>query len=197
MKKTLSTLIAVLIVVCTVLALASCGSGGSIVGKWAAKLDFEKALAASGEEAAQAISALGADLSGYSVDLNVEFKEDGKYTASVDKDQLKEVMREMMNGLLDTLVSQMGISIDDYLQMAGYSSVDEALDAMMEQSGDSLNGMSAEGDYTYENGTLKLGNSEIKAEVAGNKLTFTEIVKEGDSAQMFPKALLPLVFDRK
>ena len=197
MKKTLSALLAAVLLIGAVFALASCGSKGEgIVGKWKATISFDKAIAAAGEEAAQAMSALGADLSGYSVDLNVEFKDNGKYVATVDEDQVKSVMKEMMGGLIENLVSSMGMSMDDYLQQAGYSSIDDAVDAALEQSEESGIGGTKEGEYKLEGDKLTLGENVIKVELSGDKLSFVEI-ESGEDNELIAKAMLPLDFIRQ
>ena len=188
MKKVLSVIITAAIVLSALVVLASCG-GGTIVGKWVATIDYDK-FADEGNDGG--LSQLGIDLSGKSVDLVLELKEDGTYVASVDMANLIDAMREPMKNMIESMISFTGQSLDDYLAEQGFSSFDEYLNSTL--SGEDSK---TEGKYTFENGELKLDDSAAKAELSGNTLKITEIITEGEEGYSVPQELLPITFNRK
>ena len=188
MKKTISMIVAALIVLSSLVVLASCGGGGGIVGKWAATIEYDKFA---GSDGANELAQYGIDLSGKTIDLNIEFKSDGKYEASVNMEDILDAIRDPMKEMLDSMISAYGMDLDEYIGQMGYESFDQYLEAMIGE------GESGTGEYKYENGELTVDGSVIKAEVSGNDLTFTEIVSSADEGFSIPEGLLPLTFKRK
>ncbi len=196
MKKVLSLTIAAVILLAAALSFASCGAGEGIVGKWKTSIDFGEVMNASGEDVSAMFDA--SSLEGKTVDLVVEFKDNGKYVADFDQDQIKEVMTSLMEPLLESLAGSAGMSIDDVLKAQGASSIEELIDAQLNSS-EGEDPYHHEGDYTYEDGKLTLEKSEIKVELSGDTLKFVEVNNSESDAEenaMLSEALLPLVFTR-
>lgn len=193
MKKVLSLTIAAVILLAAALSFASCGGAKGIVGKWKTTIDFEKVMSASGSEAAALFDK--SLLEGKTVDLSVEFADDGKYTVDFDKAQVKDIMLSVMEPMLTSVAEAYGMSLDDVLKAQGVSSIEEMVDAQMSGE-DGEDTYHKTGEYKYEEGKLTLENSEVKLELSGDTLKFTEIIKSDEDDAMLSDALLPLVFTR-
>lgn len=191
MKKTLSLILAAVVVLSALVVLASCGAKGEgIVGTWKANISFDKMMAEE-EGAAEQYEALGIDLKGKSVDLKLEIREDGTYTRSIDPEQMKSVMTDLFKAMIPAMAEMMGSSVDDYLSMMGVSSIEEAAEKMLEEEG--TDDTTVNGKYTYEEGKLTLDETVATVELKGDDLT----VKECDNDEIFPAAALPLAFERQ
>ncbi len=194
MKKTLSLVIAALMIISSVFVLASCGGdsssaggGTGIVGKWKTEIDFSKMADAMGSAGLG-----GLDLSGKTFPLTLDLKDGGKFELTTDEDAVKSVMKELMTQLFKA----QGIDdVEGYLAQANMT-----FDDLIKQSGTDFDSMKASGTYTFENNELKLVNSEgeegstIKVELNGNELKFIEI--SGTETTTIPDGVLPLVFKR-
>ena len=194
MKKALSFVLAAIIMVSALLSLASCGSA-DITGTWKTTIDFEKIIGAESEDDSE--SSLPIDLSafkGKTVDLFITFKEDGTFTETADKDQLKDLIDPMAEALT-SMAEAYGISMDELLE--GYSSVEEMIEKeFMSGAGNSLE---QSGKYTFDGSELNIEGSVYKAERADNTFTISEVVSSADTAEdsgdaAFEKEILPLVF---
>ena len=200
MKKTVSMLIAAVIILASALSFASCGGGEGIVGKWVSPIDFSKAMEAASESSGGLLDGLfdTSSIAGETVDMIVEFESDGTYNATMDMDQLKGIMKSVFEDMFSSIAEASGMSLDDMLKAQGYDSLDALIDKQMEESGEDQ--YKSSGKYTFENGELDINGTVVKAELAGDTLTFTEVVsaanEDSESFSFLQNELLPLVFKR-
>ncbi len=172
MKKILAIVVAAVMMVSALVVLASCGSKGEgIVGEWETEINFGKMLGAEAEGAEEMFGSLLEGLKDKTIGFTINLKENGKATATVDVDSYVSLMKEMLGDL----------------------ATEEQLRESIEQQ------MGEEVDYKFENGELTLGETVFKAELSGDKLTFTDVVSasEEESNQMLSAGVLPLEFTRK
>lgn len=168
MKKIISLVVVALIIASTLVSFASCGAK-SIVGEWETEINFGKMMASG--EGAEEFAGLVDSLKDKSFKFSINFKDNGKATASVDTESYVAIMKELFGGL----------------------ATEEDLESGLEDQ------MGEEVDYKFENGELTLGDAKYKAELSGNKLIFKEVISasEEENNQMLSAGMLPLEFKRK
>ena len=189
MKRILSLILAVVLAT-SLLSLSSCG-GDRLVGKWVAEADIGD-LVESATDGGLLDKIDFTFLSGTTIDLVIEFKEDGTFVETFDVDEAKETVKEALDLFLPSIVSKIGGSIDLFLKLIGKSSVDEWIDELFQKiAGES-------GNYSFENGELRLGKTVISARFDKDALVLEEVISfdEEEGAQIPVKAV-PLTFTKK
>ena len=184
MKKTLSILIALVMIVACVALLSSCGGKATLEGKWTADIDLAAAM---GEDLSEA------GIDGMVVPMNLEF-DDGKVAVSFDADEMRDIME-------DVFVSMLGgeDEFEALLEMSGMSKED-ALDEMMSEF--NSDEMSMKGVYELDGDKLYLGDEEIDKDeyavidLSAKKLVIKEIVGVDDSELGSFAEMLPLTFKK-
>ena len=188
MKKTLSFILAAVVVLSALVVLASCGGSGTIDGEWKAEIELGKFMGGGEDD-------LGVDLSGKSIDVLLNLKADGTFTVGIDEEKYKSVMKDVYKASFEAVAEAYGFSVDDYIAMIGASNLDEAVEMMLTDDEDAdVEG--SEGNYKYENDVLDLGETAFKVELSGSKLIFKELVS-GEESGVIGSSLLPLTFTRK
>lgn len=212
MKKILSLVLALIFVA----SIASCAQKPDeelIIGEWEGEVDMSEMMMESfgDEEMGDYV-----DVKDFKIKLIVEFNEDGKFTASIDKksaedafegfvDDMKKGMRayyedmaEDSGSSVDDLFGDMGMTLDSYFDlMFG----EEAVDAMIE----GLTSEKNEGEYKIEDGKLYMITEDEEFDkdeytvykLTSKKLIFEEIHGEEEEDGIVADKMLPITFKRK
>ncbi len=213
MKKTkIKKAVALLLVMMMIAALTAC-SGNSIVGKWKYRLDFSKyaeQMTGSGLEALDDTQKTYYEeflkaFDDASVDIIIEFKDDGTFTINMDEDSVKAAEDKIKEGLRTALpkaFTAMGIDIDSYLTDAKITMeqfVENALQSLnLSELQTSLNS----GKYRYEDGKIYTGEDEVDessylvVELKNDTLTVTDVVGEAGGFDQYKEAFLPMEFTK-
>ena len=141
MKKVLAVLLSLVMV----LAFTSCGggskAGGSIVGSWTGSIDFGKIIES---EMGEFAGAMDFEEGKYMLGMNLEFTEDGKYTAAIGTEEVKAVIRELaeplVNMYLGELAGMEGVDTDGFTE--------QIMGALEEQLNESE--LTSEGNYQLD-----------------------------------------------
>ena len=190
MKKALSVLIAVSILVCIALSLSSCGKDG-LIGKWVASADLAE-LAESATEGGILDKIDFGFLSGNTIDLVIEFREDGTFVESFDLDEAKETVKSALELFLPSIVTKLGGSLDLVLKALGKGSVDEIIDDLL------LKFSGKTGTYSFDQGKLRLKETIVKARLYGDELIFDEIVSfDEEEGSVIPIKTFPVTLTRR
>ena len=173
MKRFLSILLSMLIVVSMSVLFAGCGDEASIVGVWEGTevTDFSNANELMGDDSAGSEMLEYMDLGTYEIDVTYTFKEDGTCSVVADSDDVQEVTEEittaMMDGLekyMEALAKSLSMSVDQYAQMAGFDSFEALMDSMSNQiatmAKDSFK-LKQEGTYTVSEDKLGIENETM------------------------------------
>ena len=213
MKKTVFlTLCALLLAV----LLAGCGSAGSetpaeapepaeegIAGAWTAEVDMADTLNETLAEAEEISKYLNLD--SFSLQLLLNFGEDGTYSMHCDPesakaalDGLKEQMKGALTGYLEEIAKESGLNLsaEELMEHAGIT-MDDLLAEMDEAySAEELVGdMNLSGQYLYEDGKLILSDDPAEAPdpedaetvtLEGDTLTFTGGGEDGHFIGLYP-----------
>ena len=190
----------------------------TIVGTWRYTIDFEQALASSGESAdLSALGAMGegfADLfKGLSMVVVLDLREDGTFTFSFDEASVKAAVDGMiskMGEILPSLIASMsGMSEEEF--MAALAEAGMTMEDLIQQSMAQVNteditkelqASSKEGTYRYQDGKLYLtGKDEeekndqyLVVELSANELKVVSASENVDFEEF--KNFLPMVFTR-
>lgn len=193
------------------LLLVGCSKEPTIVGTWKTTIDMGSMLTEYMAEADEDASKY-LNFDGISFDLIFEFKEDNSYSVKVDTSSWealsKKLFDQLKSGLTDYLqdmLKDQGMSLDDYLELAG-TDMDELIDAVLEEMDFDAIGeeMSSTGFLQLKDGKLYMGegkDEEFDADEAfpytltKDTLTFNmpEVVDE-DIA--FVDAMFPMILTR-
>ena len=199
MKKIIAVLLVCVMLASVCFAFSSCGKT-TVVGKWQTKIDPQKFFGASSEESSDETEETsdnplaGIEFTG-DIKLYIEFTDDGKYTASLDQDDYKNVISQAADALVEGLVASLGgsdMSVDEVLQLMGVDSKEEFVAQMLEDDGFE----DKSGEYKYSDGELKLGEDTFKVDLAKKTLVLKEIVDPGEEDDNGFADLLPMTFDR-
>lgn len=215
MKKTVSIIMSMLLVVTMMTALAGCGSDTDrIVGKWETTLDlgamFDESLKSDSDMAEMADT-----ITFHSVDAKVvfDFKDDGTYTLEWDEDSSKTALESIKSDLkagLGTYITDMfsddelGMSAEEAMEMMGMS-MDEMIDELLNEMDveSMLDELNSKGKYKIEDGKLYM-TSEESEEIDENSYDKYEFVSDselkllepvGDDAE-FAKSLYPITLKK-
>jgi uncharacterized lipoprotein YehR (DUF1307 family) len=171
---------ALLLVVCLVFALAGCGGSKSPAGTWQAKINLAEVA---GDELAE----LKDYLKDANVDLALEMREDKTYTLSMDGTALKPVLKDAFRAYLNDMLTQMGMTAEDFESLSGQS-IDAMIDEALEQMDTSELNKSVNGTYTEDGGKVTLTPE------SGTVLSGTW---EGDTLTLHDDDLGDIAFTRK
>ncbi len=173
MKRFLSILLSMLIVVSISVLFAGCGDEASIVGVWEGTevTDLSKANELMGDDSAGSEMLEYMDLGTYEIDVTYTFNEDGTCNVVADSDDIQEATEEitaaMMDGVekyVEAIAKSLSMSVDQYAQMAGFDSFDALMDAMNDQietmAKDSFK-IKQEGTYTISEDKLVIENETM------------------------------------
>ena len=221
MKKTTVIRIAAIAVLIALSAVMLTGCAKKdeevILGKWQAAIDFGKYA---GEDMAAMQEEIGEfDLSGITMKLNLEFREDGTYTVAPDKDsavkavgEIAERIKPAFISMIKTMVAEMsGVDVSEVtddqvnglLALMQIGSVDEFVDQMKEDmdADEMVSTGTNTGKYCFKDGKLYFSDSEEDPADQGDavkyELSAKELKLDADEGQDVPEGLeklLPLVF---
>ena len=114
-------------------AFAGCGKKTDeelIRGKWAATIEFEKAMeAVLSESDADMFKDL--DFSDISMDMNLEFKEDGTYAISVEKENAENAVKTMMERMVPALKEAIRTALAEGSGVDASEVTDEMMDSVL------------------------------------------------------------------
>lgn len=213
MKKTLFLTLCALLLAAL---LAGCGSVGGetapeapepaeqgIAGAWTAEVDMADTLNETLAEAEEISKYLNLD--SFSLQLLLNFGEDGTYSMHCDPesakaalDGLKEQMKGALTGYLEEIAKESGLdlSAEELMEQAGVT-MDDLLSEMDEAySAEELVGdMNLSGQYLYEDGKLILSDDPAEdpdpedaetVTLEGDTLTFTGGGEDGQFIGLYP-----------
>lgn len=169
-----------------------------IIGSW--KFDVGLIDAMGEETFSDQMGEMGEffDLSKVKMVVTIEFKEDGKLSMSYDKadwnvtvDEVIDVMRDGMRDYMESLVSDMGMTMEEYeaaLKAQG-ESLDSIIDEAVATAKDyyeevDLDALSVSGKYEFKNGKLLVDGADTKYELKDGKLSMSITMKQGSSLQI-------------
>lgn len=202
--KRLSKVVLVLAFCLSCLALTACSKSDDkkLVGTWTTTIDMSKQIeAAASESEKEAVKTYFSE--GMSLDFVFTFGEDKSAKMEVPEASLNALTEAYKKGMKAMFADQLGDDIDETLSVIGYASLDEFVDAMMEESMDfssvkdqaKLNGKFEVADgklFIYEN--EKNADDFIKYEfVSDTELKFTEFNLKSEASEMFE---LPMVLKK-
>ena len=169
----------------------------TIVGTWTMTIPGVKLLF-SGDE----WDTDGHDWKG-DINLSLAFYDSGSLVLGLNKSDTREFIK---NNLVE-INALFGYTMEEVMKEGQFETEDEVIDAMLS----TFTSANKNGKYTYSDGVLstelvslththgkdeKEVPSEIKVEVTGDKLTFTEYVTDGGDNNLFDADILPLTFSR-
>ncbi len=211
-KVTLKRTVALLLVVMMLAALTAC-SGNSVAGKWKYELDFNKYIdkisssALDGAEAArqEIFKEFTKLFDGVSIDIYIEFNDDGTYSTYTDSDSAKaaeEKIKESMKTALPKVYAAMGIDFDAYLKQSDMT-LEKAVESALESFDFSeLQAAGSKGKYRYDNGKIYVGEDEVDeskyltVELKDNKLTVTDVAGDAAGFEKYKEFLFPMEFTK-
>ena len=205
MKK----LFAVLLTLAMLLGLAACGSSGNgggevtIVGTWEGTMDMTAAMAAATQMEFDEPLEMG---------MTFTFNEDGTYSATVDKDSLKDMMDALVDVMIELIVSMSGdpdMDLEAELAKEGMTMADFKEQLMGEMNIEDMLGETDEtGYYKYEDGKFYTAEDKEDLEagdyieithitLTSNKMTVTDIEQDGEKMSEVMPDMFPMEFTRK
>lgn len=205
MKK----LFAVLLTLAMLLGLAACGSSGNgggevtIVGTWEGTMDMTAAMAAATQMEFDEPLKMG---------MIFTFNEDGTYSATVDKDSLKDMMDALVDVMIELIVSMSGdpdMDLEAELAKEGMTMAEFKEQLMGEMNIEDMLGETDEtGYYKYEDGKFYTAEDKEDLEagdyieithitLTSNKMTVTDIEQDGEKMSEVMPDMFPMVFTRK
>lgn len=206
MKK----LFAILLTLAMLLGLAACGTSGgngggevTIVGTWEGTMDMTAAMAAATQMEFDEPLEMG---------MIFTFNEDGTYSATVDKDSLKDMMDALVDVMIELIVSMSGnpdMDLEAELAKEGMTMEDFKEQLMGEMNIEDMLGETDEtGYYKYEDGKFYTAEDKEDLEagdyieithisLTSNKMTVTDIEQDGEKMSEVMPDMFPMVFTRK
>lgn len=206
MKK----LFAVLLTLAMLLGLAACGSSGgngggevTIVGTWEGTMDMTAAMAAATQMEFDEPLKMG---------MTFTFNKDGTYSATVDKDSLKDMMDVLVDVMIELIVSMSGdpdMDLEAELAKEGMTMEDFKEQLMGEMNIEDMLGETDEtGYYKYEDGKFYTAEDKEDLEagdyieithitLTSNKMTVTDIEQDGEKMSEVMPDMFPMEFTRK
>jgi len=196
MKKQIALLLCLILLVSAVFS--GCGAA-SLEGKWTGTIDMADMM----NEMMGANMELETNFKNLSVDIVMEFNEDGTYSLTLTQESVEKMAEELLDQLMPLLSEMMeemfGMSMDDILSMSGMT-MEEFEEEMRKEYANSLDldDMNIEGNYKTEDGLLYMTDNfeedfdEGTAnpyKISGNKLTIEAGEGDTDVAFMFPLVL--------
>lgn len=170
MKKSISLVISVLLILALMLSLTGCGEQKKFVGSWEATIDMTDFInqgIAEDEEMAEYLK-----IKEFELVMKMTFKDDGTYKAYIDEKELektfesaKEDFKEGMNKYFEDYIDSMGLglTVDEVLKESGVD-----MDSLMEEAfGDELyksltDELASEGNFEAKDGKLYLSDGLAK-----------------------------------
>ena len=207
MKKKLSSLVSMLLVLVLSFSLVGCGGTTDedrIVGTWIAELDMSSMMDEQLEPVDEQMPGLldSMELSPIIFEITAEFNDDGTWTMSFDEDQLTEVMTtfgtEFGDGMTAYLKDELGLSDEDIENAFGGNLGETLVEEMDLESSIASLTTSQNGEYEIEDGTLyTAGDHEFFTYEFedDDTLVLTEI--GGDNAETLPDFVFPLTLVRE
>ena len=139
---------ALMLVLCMVFALAACGSTKSPAGSWTAKVNL---VDIAGDELGEMVDYMKE----MNVDVNLEMNEDKTFVLKMDAASAMPALKEAMRAYLNDMLSEMGMTAEEYESQSG-SSLDALIDeAIAEMDSEDLS-ETVKGTYTVEGTKLTL-----------------------------------------
>lgn len=202
MKRSISKVLSIVLMLALVLTLAGCGEQSKFVGKWEAKLDLSDLMNKQmGENAAMADYI---KIDDFIMVLELEFEDDGTYKMSVDEDEfadsidsIKDDLKDGLTDYFEDYIKGMGVqmSVEDVLKQSGTDLDTLVEDALSEETIEGITGeMEKEGNYEVKDGKLFLSDGKdkdidedvyTKYEISDDELKLTESSDE-EEADLYP-----------
>ncbi len=177
MKKTLAIILAAIMLI-SVFAMSGCGDTG-IVGKWSGEIDMSAMM-----EDYMAQTGQDVDTSFAKLTIEVEFKEDGTDTMTVNEASVDKFIDGLMDTLMDMArkaAEEQGSNLEDELGM----SETEFRELMKQQLEGSMELPEAEtSNYKLDENKLYGGEDEEELEENISEGNYTEIKLEGNTLTM-------------
>ena len=167
MKKSISLVVSVLVILTLMLSLTGCDEQKKFVGSWESSVDMtdyiNQEMAKEEEELAEYLK-----IKEFELVLKMTFKDDGTYKASIDEKELektlesaKEDFKEGMNKYFEAYIDSMelDLTVDEVLEASGVD-----MDSLIEEAfGDELyssftDELSSEGNFKVKDGKLYLSD---------------------------------------
>lgn len=213
MKRKISLILSMLLVLSMVFALTGCGGGNAqkaLVGEWEASLDMKDFVNEGMKEDEEMAEYLMIDE--FVITLKFAFNEDGTYKMSSDESSIKEALEGVKNSMVDGLnryfedyIAESGLdmSVEDVLALSGTTLDELAAEAF----GDNLakevaDSITLEGNYKAEGGKLYLSdgtehlvdkNVYYTYELSGGELKLLAFYGQDDE---FGADMYPIVFKK-
>ena len=217
MKKITALVLAAAVLAISLVSLSSCGNSGvpkdffreeqfeeeteevkeTLAGTWVTSLDFQSIFEESlNEEDAFFFSLFGFDFTGVTVDMYIDFYEDGTYYSEADEEQLTAIAEELLGGLASVGLSFAGLSTGgaDCSGLLGNLLMNNVIDA-----DEVFSSTRTEGYYDYTDGILTIDDASFYATIDGDVLILDSVISAGaddDRLTNLPGYLLPLPFYR-
>ena len=214
MKKVLTSVISVVIIIAMMATLSGCFDQQKFVGTWKTDLDISETL----EKAVKETSPEMADYVDFGtispITLVLTFRNDNIYSQSMDQascdkfgDELYVVMKDMFYKYFEAVIASEGydISVDEFLDLAEISMDDILDEAMSAYDAETMfKTARSAGNYLVKDGKLFLSagvdlgideNIYDTYEISGDKLTLTKHF--GNDEDALPEEFYPLVFEKQ
>lgn len=170
-----------------------------LVGKWKGRADLAVAYETMLAGADPAMTG-HIDIQNFTVDLVLEFREDGTYSWDANETQLRLGTQNMMDaiasGLATYLQIQTGMSMDQLLAVSG-KTMDRLMDEYFDPNMDQVirSSLCSQGTWSVKNGKLTLANEEGFVIFDGNIDLSDEtlLVKNGVTTEVITH-LMPITF---
>lgn len=213
MKNVTKKLVVGIMLLSMIMSLTACGTKSEgIVGTWVGPVDMTELLNAEME-------ALGEGVGEYftfndcSINIIVEYKEDGTQSVTIDKDSMsdfvdkfKDVFASGMGEYMETVLADSGMdmSFDDFLASQG-TTIEEFVDEYCNEDMFSQYVTESEGKYKLEGDKLYEAEEDgtfsedyILIDLSGDQMVWKEAVYASDSSEAnVYEAMLPITFERK
>ena len=190
----------------------------SLIGSWEAKADMGLSDLLSGEEdektAGGEAMTKDVDPDEVKVTFVFTFNEDGTYTLEADQetwktiwssymDNVKKGLKEYMTQLIEEEAQKADESVEDVAKQEGYDSVDEWIDAKIEEALESMNevnttvnDMHQEGRYEAVDGTLYI-NTDTSKDIDQEKDIYGTYQFQGDELVIDNGTDLDMIYHRR
>ena len=212
MKKNMSIILSVLLVLALMLSLTGCGEQKKFVGSWEATIDLTDFInqgIAEDEEMAEYL-----EMEEFALVMKVTFKEDGTYKMYVDeksaekafesaKKDFKQGMNEYFEDYIDS--TGLGLTVDEVLESSGVDMDSLVEEAFGEELYNSLvKEMASEGKFEAKDGKLYLSDgldNDIDEdeydtyEISNNELKLIESFGD-DEEDSIERDLYPMTFKK-
>lgn len=207
MKKAVSIILCLVLVLSMLLTMTGCGEQSKFIGKWRGEIDLADMI--NEQFAADETMSQYLNIDSFEFSFTFEFKDDGTYSQSLDEDSLEDAMDDFIDDVVDGMedymddeAKKLGLTTSDVLSASGYNSVREMVEeSYSETSFEEITGeLNNEGNFKVADGKLYLSDGKDYAideeqyytyEITEDKIVLKEtfIEDEQDLKDLFPWTL--------